>query len=621
MGAEVKGDILHDLLHRVFRHAAFRPNQEPVCRAALEGLDTLLVMPTGAGKSLCFQLPGLARGGVTLVISPLVALMEDQVAKLKALGLRAECLHAGRGDAAKRVFSDYHGEVLDFLFVSPERLAAPGFFEMVVDTPPTLIAVDEAHCISQWGHDFRPEYRMLGEKLKALRPTPIIALTATATADVQDDILRQLGLPGARRFIHGFRRDNLAIEVSEVRQGDRLDIARSLLRDPGRRPAIVYSPTRKQVDKYAGELASDFKAAAYHAGMTPRAREKVQAGFLDGSIDVVVATVAFGMGIDKSDIRTVVHMALPASVEGYYQEIGRAGRDGGPAAAVMLSSYSDRRTHEFLFGLSYPDVDVVRTVFDELSPSVAASREQLAKKTKLDGAVVASALDKLWIHGGARLGVDGEAIRGKDGWEPSYVRQRQHREGQLQQVGRYSETHECRMTLLLRHFGDADDGGACGLCDVCRPAGRLVRRDEDEELETGNLGMRLLLALAGHGRKVAVGTVFRDSFECLGVGRPEFEGLLGTVVRRGLVSVERASFNKDGRAIEYRTLRLSAAGIEDVRGAEADGRARRAMSFRPEPRASKTKSRPKRRGKKASGKGTNVGAKKTGKSPVIFKVR
>ena len=273
-----------ELLRRVFGHSAFRPHQEAVCRAAAAGQDLLLVMPTGAGKSLCFQLPGLARGGTTLVISPLVALMEDQVAKLQALGLRADRIHAGRsGDLCRQVFADYHQGRLDFLFVAPERLAAQGFFEMVAERRPTLIAVDEAHCISQWGHDFRPEYRMLGARLAALRPTPIIALTATATAQVQDDIIQQLGIPTAQKFIHGFRRTNIAIEVTEVGPGDRLEIARKILADPTALPAIIYAPTRKHTERYATELSQYLPAAPYHAGMSAEDRDQVQAAFIAAS--------------------------------------------------------------------------------------------------------------------------------------------------------------------------------------------------------------------------------------------------------------------------------------------------------------------------------------------------
>ena len=237
------------LLHEAFGFSEFRPSQEAVCRAVVDGKDVLLVMPTGAGKSLCYQLPGLALGGTTLVISPLIALMEDQVAKLQQRGFAVERIHSGRDRASSRqACIDYLAGRLQFLFIAPERLRVPGFPEMLAKRKPALVAVDEAHCISQWGHDFRPDYRTLGQHLPALRPAPVIALTATATPIVQNDIARQLGLGEDGRFIQGFRRENIAIEVMEAGPGERCELARLLLTNPGRRPAIVYAPTRRQAE-------------------------------------------------------------------------------------------------------------------------------------------------------------------------------------------------------------------------------------------------------------------------------------------------------------------------------------------------------------------------------------
>lgn len=306
---------LDSLLHSAFGHESFRPYQRDVCESVANGRDVLLVMPTGAGKSLCYQLPGLARPGVTLVISPLIALMEDQVAKLRQLGLRADRIHSGRSrdDSRQVCFAYLRGEI-DYLYIAPERLAVPGFPEMLAKRTPALVAVDEAHCISQWGHDFRPEYRRLGERIPTLRPAPVIALTATATPLVQNDIVAQLGLSDAHLCIHGFRRENIAIEIVETPPSIRGDKTLELLDNPARRPAIVYSASRKNADALAAELKRHFPTAPYHAGMMADERDVVQDGFLKGRFEVIVATIAFGMGVDKPDIRTIIHTALPSSL-------------------------------------------------------------------------------------------------------------------------------------------------------------------------------------------------------------------------------------------------------------------------------------------------------------------
>ncbi|WP_052518588.1 DNA topoisomerase 3 [Archangium violaceum] len=555
---------LRGLLEEVFGFKDFRPYQEAVCRAATEGKDLLLVMPTGAGKSLCYQLPGLARAGTTLVISPLIALMEDQVARLQSLGLAAERIHSGRDRATSRqVCADYLEGRLDFLFIAPERLGVPGFVELLARRTPALVAVDEAHCISQWGHDFRPDYRLLGARLPMLRPSPVIALTATATPDVQRDIVQQLGLEGAgtapaRTFIHGFRRTNIAIEVRELNPSQRSDAIRELLADPSHRPAIVYASTRKHAERYTEELGADFRTGTYHAGMSASERDEVQTAFLGGRLEVIVATTAFGMGIDKADVRTVVHAALPASLEGYYQELGRAGRDGKPSRAVLLHSFIDRRTHEFFQERDYPEPSVLERIYR------AAREEQEAKESLAARARVAvdtfdKALEQLWIHGGVEISPDESVRRGKPGWAASYAAQREHKQSQLEHMARYAESHGCRMKHLVDHFGDLQDtGAACGLCDVCAPdTCATLRFGEPTASELHALG-RILEAL--HERDAqATGRLHRELFgEAL--PRRDFERLLGGLVRAGLVRLSEDTFEKDGQSITFQRVSLTTEG-------------------------------------------------------------
>ena len=474
---------LAELLRSVFGFAKFRANQEAVCRAAIDGRDLLLVMPTGFGKSLCYQLPALALGGTALVISPLIALMEDQAAKLTALGLRVGRIHSGLDrSVARQACVDYLNGSLQFLFIAPERLRVPGFGEMLAKRKPALIAIDEAHCISQWGHDFRPDYRMIGQYLPALRPAPVLALTATATPSVQADILTQLEMVKPAKFIHGFRHDNLAIEVVELSMPERPGAICGLLANAERRPAIVYATSRKGAEMLAAELsatktknADRIPAAAYHAGLDSATRDRVQTAFQAGELEVVVATIAFGMGIDKADIRTVIHAGLPATLEGYYQEIGRAGRDGAQSRTYLMHSYADQRMRDFFLNRDYPPVDHLQQVFRALGENPQPA-EELRAASKLAEEEFDKALEKLEIHGGARADFGGNVTAGGPGWKKTYAVQAQYRAEQFEKVLRFTTSTECRMAALVRHFGDVEDASrSCGICDVCDPAGAVHR--------------------------------------------------------------------------------------------------------------------------------------------------
>jgi ATP-dependent DNA helicase RecQ len=562
---------LTSLLQSTFGHSTFRANQEAVCRAATAGRDVLLVMPTGAGKSLCYQLPAIARGGTALVVSPLIALMDDQAAKLSAHGLRVGRIHSGLGrDDARQSCRDYLDGTLNFLFIAPERLRVPGFPEMLARRKPSLIAIDEAHCISAWGHDFRPDYRTLGEHLPALRPAAIIALTATATSTVQQDIVAQLQLENPELFIHGFRRSNLAIEVVEMSKPRRHEFTANLLRDPAARPAIVYAPSRKSSEELAAELHRHFPAAAYHAGLDPATRERVQRDFQSGKLEVVVATIAFGMGIDKANVRTVVHTALPASVEAFYQEIGRAGRDGLPSRTVLLHSYADRKMHEFFLDRDYPPATDLARVAQVLTDDYLMP-EPLAQRLKMDLDTLSKAVEKLIAQGAATIDLAGNVratprASRPESWRAGYDAQIAFRRSQIDRMSAFAETQQCRMTAVIRHFGDtADAHRPCGKCDFCSPSTTSAQTfAPPTTAQAGDL-RAILAALAS--RSTSTGKLHTDLAPSLDTvaDRKQFDVLLDALARAGLITLTSETFTSkdDGRTIPYKKAALTHEGRSD----------------------------------------------------------
>jgi ATP-dependent DNA helicase RecQ len=357
-----------DALQQYFGFTDFREGQEEVIDSVLEGHDSVAVMPTGGGKSLCYQLPALMLDGVTLVVSPLIALMKDQVDALATRGIPTTFINSSLsyGETNRRL-SEMRRGLYKLVYVAPERFRSAAFENSISELHVKLLAVDEAHCISHWGHDFRPDYLRLKQAAELMRRPQIIALTATATPQVRADISTQLGLTSPRIFVAGFARPNLALRVLHTSSDkEKLGVLKQIVARAGG-SGIVYTATRKSVEQITAKLKmSGLRAEAYHGGMDEGQRTRVQDAFMGGHAQAIVATNAFGMGIDKSDIRFVVHYHLPGSIEAYYQEVGRAGRDGAESECVLMFNYADTRTHQFFIEGNHPSPEVIGQVYDQI---------------------------------------------------------------------------------------------------------------------------------------------------------------------------------------------------------------------------------------------------------------
>jgi len=369
-----------------FNLSSFRPGQREVISAVIEKQDCLCIMPTGGGKSLCYQLPAVMREGLTLVVSPLIALMKDQVDALQALGIAATFINSSLTQAEQRErMEEMAAGRLDLVYIAPERLRHSQFLEKVRSAKVHLLAVDEAHCISEWGHDFRPDYARLGRFRERLGWPQTIALTATATPKVRDDVAKQLQLRQPKVFITGFARANLRFEVQEP-QGDlgKYEALRQFLEQtPG--AGIIYAATRKRCEEIVEtlrEMQKDRKVGLYHAGLMPEDRRRIQDDFMEDRVPLIVATNAFGMGIDKPDLRFVIHFNMPGSLEAYYQEAGRAGRDGLPSRCLLLFSQADRYVQEFFIDNKYPPREAVKKVYDYLRREEASPIELTLQEIK-----------------------------------------------------------------------------------------------------------------------------------------------------------------------------------------------------------------------------------------------
>jgi ATP-dependent DNA helicase RecQ len=469
-------------LRETFGLDKLRPGQAEVIRSVLEGNNTLAIMPTGAGKSLCYQLPSLHLPGTTVVVSPLISLMKDQVDKLEEAGLEASQLNSAlTTQEHEENLEQIKTEKNDFIFVTPERFTTQEFLGELRKRDINFVVIDEAHCISEWGHDFRPAYLSLGAAIKTLGSPPLLALTATATAEVTADIEKQLDLGKLRVVKTGIYRPNIHFEVKRVtnEREKHEELIRILNEHDG--VGIIYAATVKTVDELTDWLkAFDFKIEKYHGRMKASDRKQNQDAFMNGDLKAIVATNAFGMGIDKPDIRFVVHYQMPGSLEAYYQEAGRSGRDGKPATCSLFYQLADRRTQQFFLGGKHPKFDDILTVYQALETlnaaetPVALSTVQEHANTVSDGKVrvVLSLLKELKIVKELRgsqlrvLRVDVEADELEELARLSEEKVNKDKE-KLERMMQYGQSAMCRWRLLHDYFGEEMEGERCGTCDNC----------------------------------------------------------------------------------------------------------------------------------------------------------